>query len=94
MSNVNRDDPLYKDRKFNNWYCPLCVQSIFPYNHYNDDTDFMNAISVGDKASRADLSCLENRILNVFDLDADVPNDPLSCADPDANYFNENECLN
>ena len=22
------------------WYCPYCVQAIFPFNHFDDDDDF------------------------------------------------------
>ena len=94
LSNVSRDDSLYKDREFNIWYCPCCVQSIFPFNHYNDDNDFMNAVCPRDVISSDDVSNLENKVLNVFDLDCDVTNDPLSPTDPDANFFNGNYCGN
>ena len=25
------------------WYCPYCVQVIFPYNHFDDDDDCMKS---------------------------------------------------
>ena len=29
------------------WYCPPCLQSIFVYNHYDEDQDFFAAVLEG-----------------------------------------------
>ena len=40
--NINRDDVID-----NFWYCPHCVQEIFPFNHFDNDEDFYSTIMEG-----------------------------------------------
>ena len=45
LYDVTKNDTLYVNRRQNKWYCPKCIQSILPFNHYRDDNDFNDAIS-------------------------------------------------
>ena len=40
---LNRSDTCETDM----WYCPPCLQSIFVYNHYDEDQDFFAAVLEG-----------------------------------------------
>ena len=97
------DDPVYSNRESNLWYCSLCVKSIFPYNHFDDDDEFKNALC--HEYNAPSLSTLEhatNKLLDPFDLDTDEIDNPLKNTDPDlfhlhndsgvpaCNYYTEN----
>jgi len=82
---VNKTDTLYTDRNNNQWYCMSCMESALPFNHYDDDNDFVKACS----------ETIENRlslkelILNPFDLNTENEDDPLQDIDPDLHYFHD-----
>ena len=72
------------------WSCCACNSEIFPFNHNDDNDDFINAISenwcLNDIYS---LSDLEKRLFSPFEIDQvneDISNDDL---DPDLNFFND-----
>ena len=48
-------------RDSNMWYCMQCTQSIFAFNHYEDDNDFMSAITTK-RTERLSVDQLSNRL--------------------------------
>ena len=45
LSQVTKKDKLYTNRDNNEWICTLCSANIFPFNHFEDDLDFLLTIS-------------------------------------------------
>ena len=75
-----------------NWFCRLCVEGFFPFNHFYDDNDFLKCIEELSKSS--DITArLHNstKVFNPFDINEDN-NDIIEYhgdIDPDICYFNE-----
>ena len=42
---VTKNDCLYTERETNQWLCIVCGKSGFPFNHYDDEIDFLNVLS-------------------------------------------------
>ena len=75
-----------------NWFCRLCVEGFFPFNHFDDDLDFMKCIEEISQSSDI-VARLQNnaKIFNPFDINED-DNDIIEYhgdIDPDKCYFNE-----
>jgi hypothetical protein len=72
------------------WICSLCSADILPFNHYDDDEDFINALS--DNWFVKDVLSIENlneRLFNPFELDDIESNILYDDIDPDCNYFRD-----
>ena len=85
---ISRYDTLYTERSSNRWLCTSCSRSVFPYNHFEDDADFFDALSenwyVGIKLSYADF---QDKVFVPFELNVDEKS-PLFDKDPDINFYN------
>ena len=42
---ITKDDSLFTERDRNIWYCTICTEHIFPFNHYIDNITFLQTIS-------------------------------------------------
>ena len=42
---VDKKDPLFTERHLNNWFCILCLDNLFPFNHLTDNSEHLEAIS-------------------------------------------------
>ena len=75
---------------FNNdtWSCCRCNASIFPFNHFDDHCDVINAISetwlIHDLYTLPDL---EKRLFSPFEID-EIEGE-IDDHDPDINFFNQ-----
>ena len=86
IPHVNRDDLLYTQRLSNNWICVNCNKNLFPFNHLDEDTEFLNVLSEGlSKNSQISIELLNSKIFNPFSLNEDLY---LSDVDPDLQYLN------
>ena len=45
LPNVDKNSSIYVSRETSTWYCTVCSENIFPYNHIHDDDDFLYALS-------------------------------------------------
>ena len=72
------------------WMCIECVESVFPFNHLDDDADFRSAVSNNiSMTSEVTLDSLNDKIFNPFE-DYDQDNGlPLIDVDPDLQFFND-----
>ena len=88
---VHRDDPLYVNRKECPWYCMICTQQLFPFNHYDNDVDFINAVNWESNtcSSKFTVAELNDQIDNVLNVTSNECIDPMTDTDPDCNFFNE-----
>ena len=66
------------------WICESCVSQIFPYNHIEEQHEFIRTISNSNR-----LSELSDQVFNPFDIHEDF-NELciLDDVDPDLNYYN------
>ena len=90
LPNVNVTDTLYSNRESNDWLCLKCSQEIFPFNHYNEDEDFINALNESCMyGSIALLGQLSGYEFNPFDRNDENIDAPLYDSDPDLQYYND-----
>ena len=78
------------------WYCPCCVQAIFPFNHPDDDDDFYSAVIEGMLDCSFRLQEINNKIFTPFEIN-DSFDTPFADIDPDYQYytkFHQNGNLN
>ena len=91
LPNVSKHDLLYQSQPANDWFCIICASSEFPFNHYADECEFIDALSEMwfNYTVNCSFSCLQERTFNPFELNENrglIPTDDL---DPDLQYFNE-----
>lgn len=79
---IDRD---YLLTHFQEWYCKLCLSSLFPFNHIEDDRDFLKAINYIDIVSTLNYS---DRLFNPLEeIDNDMS--PIYDIDPDLHFYND-----
>ena len=76
---IHRYDEFYKRVAVSNdWICPQCNGSIFPFNHIDDDDDFLICLSEQWHVSYStNIKKLRDKVFN-----------PLFNYDPDFHYYN------
>ena len=79
--NLNKDEALTEF-----WYCPYCVQTIFPYNHFDDDDDFYSTVIDGMLDCSFRLHEINSKIFTPFEIN-DTVDTPFSDIDPDYQYY-------
>ena len=80
--NLEREDLEY----INNWFCPKCVESIFPFNHFHDNEDFYGAILEELLDCSYQYHIINQRIFNPFEVNDDHEY-PLTEIDPDIQFY-------
>ena len=45
LPRVTKEDSIYTLRDDDDWYCSMCTEYIFPFNHIFTDDDFMASLS-------------------------------------------------
>ena len=87
--NRTRDEFLVEDKT--SYICYRCLENELPFNHYDDNLDFLNALSeLWYTSSNIDFRKLDERVFIPFEINEKFNlNLPLCETDPDANYFNE-----
>ena len=81
------------------WTCEECLISIFPFNHYEMESDFKRAVfdsHTGKSQNRLKMP-ITDKIFNPLSFEddvcnADVVNNLIDC-DPDLNFYNESHVL-
>ena len=68
------------------WYCPYCVQVIFPYNHFDDDDDFYSAVIECKLDCSFRLYEINNKIFTPFEIN-DSFDTPFADINPDYQYY-------
>ena len=71
----------------NSWFCSICLSSILPFNHIEDDDEFRSASS--NNLCSTSLSYLSDLLFSPFELNdsdhiGDLCNDDI---DPDSQFF-------
>ena len=86
---VDKNNALYTNRESENWMCIKCCAEIFPFNHYIDDSHFLDVLSktFSSCKSHVSLADLENKIFIPFEVNDD-PSIHESSHDPDYHYYN------
>ena len=84
------DKVCYEHLSKTGWFCPMCNQSIFPFNNANNEEEYKKSLSIFfEDCDWSNLDGISNLILNPFEInDSDkVPH--AFDLDPDLNMFNE-----
>ena len=76
------------------WYCSTCLTSIFPFNHFNNDIDFLFVLYDFNFQDDFDTELLKQKKFNPFFNDPETSHLLMSSIlDPDANFFVANSQL-
>ena len=88
---LNRNRNEYDNACKTDYFCTKCISHELPYNHFDDDYDFFNAISENwYNTARIDFRQLDERCFIPFEVnDKYNTHIPLCDVDPDRNFFNE-----
>ena len=92
LPNVKPTDSIYTNRASNKWLCTQCTQSVLPFNHLVEDSDFLNAISsLWGKPNNYILSDIMELNFNPLELNDEGSNihGPLYETDPDLQFYND-----
>ena len=68
---LDENDSVYRDRSHTKWMCPRCAESIFPFNHYDNNEDFISALAetwLTDSLLPINLLQNANRVFQPFEL--------------------------
>ena len=76
------------------WFCPPCTSALFPFNHFEEDTDFYFSLFDFNRIPCFDTELLKTKCFNPFLDDSDSRHLLLnSDIDPDSNLFKDNSHL-
>ena len=90
LPNVTKSDSIYINRDRNYWTCVNCNKDLFPFNHFDDDSDFQRVIAENTFFNLNNvLVGLENLVFDPFDINDLEDNWPLFDNDPDVHFYNE-----
>ena len=95
LPSVSKNDSIYLNRECEHWYCKKCVQSILPFNHFDDDVTFIEALSESwnyDPPVPFDLVNDHNKLFSPFDLN-ESETLPMHDVDPDLHFY-QSACNN
>ena len=77
------------------WTCEICLTSIFPFNHIEQDFEFIKAVTGSDNVLRQ--NDLIYNVFNPLDLDDELCIDErvnfLLDIDPDYQFYNDEHCI-
>ena len=72
------------------WYCKSCTEGLFPFNHFDEEVDFLEAIDDMFYHDAVVKLSLKTKLFNPFDMNEE--NEILDYQgdlDPDKCYFNQ-----
>ena len=95
MYNVSKNDSIFVNKEHNSWYCTRCIETVFPFYHIYEDTEFMEALSenwITDNPIPFETIFNQDKIFSPFDLNENT-NSPLEDIDPDVQFY-QNQCNN
>ena len=92
IDNAAQDNSMFNK---NNWLCKFCTSSIFPFNHIDENDEFIAAISEESiKCEVVTLESLEGKMFNPFELNEQDSTFSLGDADPDLQFYDDNRHIN
>ncbi len=73
LPRVKKTDSLYKQKDSEIWFCTLCTKDLFPFNSFDEDIDFYEALfelRVYDDTVPLDklISLVRDKVFNPFEL--------------------------
>ena len=74
------------------WYCPHCVQTILPFNHFDEDEDFFGAVMEQRLNCSFRFHEMNSKVFVSFEINQES-NTPVSEIDPDLQFYTESNCI-
>ena len=93
LPRVKKTDSLYTQKDSEIWFCTLCTKDLFPFNSFDEDIDFYEALfelRVYDETVPLDklISLVRDKVFNPFELNDDIKDTQFLQCDPDVQYYN------
>ena len=83
------EDLLKLTNERNEWYCPTCLSTIFPYNSIGDGNDFIATITDTFCLSDKSLCYLSDKLFMPFELNDKDHSSALCGIDPELHFYQE-----
>ena len=86
----------YTGREHGEWICLRCIENILPFNHFDDDGEFLSALAEYWQTKLLlpfDVLKNDNRVFMPLDLNSDKTS-PLSDVDPDIQFYQNQQSIN
>ena len=74
------------------WYCPPCIQSIFVFNHLDEDNEFHSAVMENLLDCSYPYHEMSNKIFIPFEINDSIDT-PLTEVDPDIQFYSSVEYI-
>ena len=85
---INRSRQDYDNEDRSDYFCFKCLENELPFNHFNDDLDFYNALSELWYENDIDFHEFDDKVFIPFEINEHFnTNMPLCDTDPDTNFF-------
>ena len=91
LSQVSKNDSIFKNRDTDIWYCTKCMGSILPFNNIDDDHEYNRIIydlQCKNNPIPYDLLASGDKIFSPLELNDDASS-PLGDKDPDLQFYND-----
>lgn len=87
---ITTDDAIYTKREHNQFYCTLCLNDIFPFNHLDNEAYCEAILEIQIKQTPISFQLLQNQelIFSPFDFNG-KPDTPLHDVDPDIQFYSD-----
>ena len=84
---ITKNDSIYMERNLSQWICTRCSQDIFPFNHCENDDDFIESLSgLWNIKPTNSFSKASDKLFLPFELNTSTDS-PLYDVDPDLNVY-------
>ena len=74
------------------WYCPHCIQTILPFNHFDEDEDFFGAVMEQRLNCSYRFHEMNSRVFVPFEINQDS-NTPFTKIDQDLQFYTESNYI-
>ena len=86
FDNINN----HLESDFSQWICTYCSSECFPFNHFTEQEEFLQALSeLWQNYKSVPYIKLQEMVFNPFEWNDENPNLPNFDVDPDIQYFND-----
>ena len=87
---VTKTDSIYINRQDNQWICIRCAEEELPFNNFDSDDDFYDALGeLWFNISDIKINDLMKKMFIPFEINNESSHHPLFDVDPDLQYFNK-----
>ena len=90
LPQVTKTDSIYTQRTNNKWMCTECSENTFPFNHIDNENDFLSSLVENWQClPNVPFALLPSQHFNPFEIDDNSESLSILDSDPDLQYYND-----